>query len=166
MATEPTVRQVNFTDKSMLVSAHLANCDFHRPWCAPFTNDEGFYDWWSSVIAGSKVGFVAFDAQDRLTGVVNLSEIVFKSFRSAYLGYYGMRDGCGRGLMTLAVGAVAQIAFREFGLHRLEANIQPDNVRSIQLVRRLQFRREGFSPRYLKIEGEWRDHERWALVAD
>jgi hypothetical protein len=56
--------------------------------------------------------------------------------------------------------------FGEQGLHRLEANIQPDNARSIASVRRLGFRREAFSPRYLRIGGEWRDHERWALPTD
>ena len=56
--------------------------------------------------------------------------------------------------------------FGEQGLHRLEANIQPDNARCIASVRRLGFRREAFSPRYLRIGGEWRDHERWALPTD
>jgi len=166
MAPKPTIRRVNFSDKALLVSAHVANRDFHRPWCAPFTDDDGFDNWWSSQITGPKVGFVALDDESRLVGVVNLSEIVFGSFRSAYLGYYGMREGCGRGLMTEAVRAVGIIAFRELGLHRLEANIQPDNVRSIRLVERLKFRREGYSPRYLQIDGAWRDHERWALLAD
>jgi ribosomal-protein-alanine N-acetyltransferase len=68
--------------------------------------------------------------------------------------------------MTEAVRQALAYAFDEVGLHRLEANIQPGNARSIALVRRLGFRLEGFSPRYLKIDGEWRDHERWAMLAD
>ena len=57
-------------------------------------------------------------------------------------------------------------AFGEVGLHRLEANIQPENKSSIGLVRRLGFQQEGYSPRYLKVGGRWRDHERWALLAE
>jgi ribosomal-protein-alanine N-acetyltransferase len=68
--------------------------------------------------------------------------------------------------MTEAVGLVVRDAFRRLRLHRLEANVQPGNRASIRLVRRLGFRREGYSPRYLKIQGRWRDHERWALLAD
>jgi ribosomal-protein-alanine N-acetyltransferase len=68
--------------------------------------------------------------------------------------------------MTVGVGAVVRKAFTYHGLHRLEANIQPDNRASIQLVQRLGFRREGLSRRYLKIGGRWRDHERWAMLAE
>ncbi len=57
-------------------------------------------------------------------------------------------------------------AFGPIGLHRVEANVQPDNARSIALVERLGFRREGYSPKYLKIGGRWRDHVRYALLAD
>jgi ribosomal-protein-alanine N-acetyltransferase len=56
--------------------------------------------------------------------------------------------------------------FGDLGLHRVEANIQPGNIRSTGLVQRLGFEKEGFSRRYLKIGGEWRDHERWALLAE
>jgi ribosomal-protein-alanine N-acetyltransferase len=68
--------------------------------------------------------------------------------------------------MSEGVALVLQRAFWEQGLHRLEANIQPDNTQSIALVKRLGFRREGFSPRYLKLGGRWRDHERWALLRE
>ena len=68
--------------------------------------------------------------------------------------------------MTEALRAAIGYAFGDLGLHRLKANIQPENIASIALVRRLGFQREGFSPRYLRINGEWRDHERWALLSD
>ena len=61
---------------------------------------------------------------------------------------------------------VLRAAFLELRLHRLEANIQPGNQASIALARGAGFQREGFSPRYLKISGRWRDHERWALLAE
>jgi [ribosomal protein S5]-alanine N-acetyltransferase len=68
--------------------------------------------------------------------------------------------------MTEAVGLAICFAFETIGLHRVEANIQPENTRSIALVQRLGFTREGYSPRYLHIGGAWRDHERWARLAD
>jgi ribosomal-protein-alanine N-acetyltransferase len=87
-------------------------------------------------------------------------------FRSAYLGFYGMADYAGQGLMTAAVDQACGYAFSDLGLHRLEANIQPENRKSIALVGRCGFQKEGFSPRYLYIDGAWADHERWARLDD
>jgi ribosomal-protein-alanine N-acetyltransferase len=98
--------------------------------------------------------------------VVNLSEIVRGGFQSAYLGYYAFVPCAGRGLMFEGLGLVLRHAFSRMRLHRLEANIQPENRASLALVERLGFRREGFSSRYLKIGGRWRDHERWAVLKE
>ena len=68
--------------------------------------------------------------------------------------------------MKAGVELVVSRAFRKYGLHRLEANIQPGNLPSISIVEQLGFRQEGYSPRYLRICGRWRDHERWALTAE
>lgn len=68
--------------------------------------------------------------------------------------------------MRAGLESVIRLAFREYGLHRLEANIQPENRRSIELVQSLGFGLEGYSPRYLKIAGRWRDHERYALTTE
>ena len=107
------------------------------------------------------------EAQSRdLVGVANLNEIVRGSFQSAYLGYYAFVPLAGKGLMREGLSLVLRLAFRELGLHRVEANIQPDNARSIVLARSLGFRREGYSPRYLKLGGRWRDHERWTLLRE
>ena len=98
--------------------------------------------------------------------MVNISGIVAGVFQSAYLSFYGMARFAGSGLMTDAVQQVSRFAFDDLGLHRLEANIQPANLRSRALVQRVGFQQEGLSPRLLKIGGEWKDHERWAFLAD
>lgn len=100
-----------------------------------------------------------------IVGVVNISEIVRGAFLSAYLGYYAFRPYERQGLMTEGLRLVMRDAFRRLGLHRLETEVRPDNHASIRLVRRLGFRREGYSLRYLKIAGRWRDHERWTRLA-
>ncbi len=101
-----------------------------------------------------------------LVGYVNVSNIVRGAFQSGSLGYGAFASHAGQGLMTQGLRAVLDAAFGELGLHRLEANIQPANRRSIELVRRLGFEREGLSSRYLMVDGDWRDHERWALLAE
>jgi ribosomal-protein-alanine N-acetyltransferase len=68
--------------------------------------------------------------------------------------------------MTDALRLLLEEAFERLRLHRVEANIQPGNAASISLVRRSGFRLEGLSPRYLKIGGRWRDHERWAILSE
>lgn len=110
--------------------------------------------------------FVVLRESGDLVGVINVSEIVRGPFRSAYLGYYAFVPHAGRGYMTEGLTLALRWAFRGLRLHRVEANIQPGNQPSRALVRGLGFRREGFSRRYLKVADRWRDHERWALVAE
>jgi ribosomal-protein-alanine N-acetyltransferase len=114
----------------------------------------------------SRVSRFVRTADDELAGVVNISEIVLGSFCSAYLSYYALEPHQGHGHMRAGVSAMIHLAFREHRLHRLEANIQPGNAPSIALVRGLGFELEGYSPRYLKIGGRWRDHERWAIRSE
>ena len=109
---------------------------------------------------------VVLGESGEIAGVINLNEIVLGSFQSAYLGYYACSPHAGRGHMSEGLAAMISWAFGELRLHRLEANIQPENESSIGLVRGLGFQQEGYSPRYLKVGGRWRDHERWALLAE
>ena len=110
--------------------------------------------------------FFVVTADGELAGVINLNEIVRYAFQSAYLGYYAFTPFAGKGLMRTGLHLVLARAFGDLGLHRVEANIQPANRRSIALVRSLGFRYEGLARRYLKIAGRWRDHEHWALVQE
>jgi ribosomal-protein-alanine N-acetyltransferase len=110
--------------------------------------------------------FVIDDQSGALAGVVNINDIVRYSEQSGRLGYYAFTPFAGTGLMYEGLKLVIRAAFRDLGLHRLEANIQRNNVRSIALVEKLGFRREGTARGYLKIGTRWRDHERWALLKE
>lgn len=113
---------------------------------------------------------VAFEiravSDGELLGTLELSRIARGNFQSAYLGYRIMAKHRGRGYMTEALQLVLRHAFRTLRLHRVEANIEPGNEPSVALVRSAGFTREGFSRRYLKLGGRWRDHERWALLRE
>ncbi|WP_027793172.1 GNAT family N-acetyltransferase [Paraburkholderia acidipaludis] len=163
----PRVRitRVARSDAEDLIAANRASQSHHLPWVTSFTDQAGFDAWFARTLVGPNVGLVAREVTANEV-VVNINEIVAGAFQSAYLGYYGMQQYAGQGFMTEALRAAVNYAFDDLGLHRLEANIQPGNVASISFVRRIGFQKEGFSPRYLRIDGEWRDHERWALLAD
>lgn len=112
------------------------------------------------------VSLVSRIADDLIVGGINLSQIVYGPFRSAYLGYWIGAPHLRQGYMTEALQLALTRAFHQLGLHRVEANIVPDNEPSLALVRRAGFAREGYSRRYLEIAGRWRDHVRFALLAE
>jgi len=154
-------------DEDEFLERARASISLHRPWgSAPVTSEQ--YRAYLGRLAGERhEGFlVRLRASGELVGVVNLNEIVRGSFQSAYLGYYAFTPFAGRGLMREGLRLCLAKAFGAVRLHRVEANIQPANEPSRRLVEALGFRHEGHSPRYLKIGGRWRDHERWALLAE
>jgi ribosomal-protein-alanine N-acetyltransferase len=119
------------------------------------------------IATASHVGLIVCRrGDDALVGVFNLSEIVRGAFQSAYIGYYAFAPHAGRGYMAEGLELALRFAFRVMRLHRVEINIQPANARSLRLARRAGFTREGFSRRYVRIGGRWRDHERWALTLE
>ncbi len=138
----------------------------HAPWAAPPRTSAAFRRHVKAKSNERNIAFLVFSKSNELVGYVGVSEIVRGLFCSAYLGYYVFAPFQQRGFMSAALGRTIAELFRKHGLHRVEANIQPGNVASIRLVRRLGFRKEGLSPRYLKISGKWRDHERWAVTRE
>ena len=159
--TTPTLE-----DEATFLAASRASRRFHRPWAYhPLTPEA--YRAYLATLGERKTGYLARRREDdAIVGWINLGEIVRGNFANAYLGYSGFAAHAGRGYMTEAVALVLREAFVTLRLHRVEANIQPGNRGSIALARRAGFKLEGFSPSYLKIAGEWRDHERWALRAE
>jgi ribosomal-protein-alanine N-acetyltransferase len=161
------IHRVQPSDGAELIAANLASIALHEPWVSPCRDVASFQAYLSRCDSDRSLGFIAREREsNRIVGVINLSEIVRGFFQSAYMGYYGVAGMNGRGFMCEAVGLVITHAFLQLGLHRIEANIQPGNETSRALAKRLGFRQEGYSPRYLKINGEWRDHERWAILSD
>ena len=155
-------------DEEAFLTAVAASRGLHRPWVHPPSTPEAFQ---AAFVAGAgatrRVSYFAIERESgTIAGVFNLSEIVRGPLQSAYLGFYAFAASSGRGLMTDALRLVTTRAFGELRLHRVEANVQPANGRSLALVERCGFRREGFSPRYLRIAGRWRDHERWAILVE
>jgi [ribosomal protein S5]-alanine N-acetyltransferase len=161
------IRPPTAEDGHEFISLMRASRSFHKPWASAPT-DEGRF---AAYLADShRDNFAAFlvcrREDDAIIGFFNISQIVRRGLNSAFLGYSVGERFAGQGYMREGLELVLRAAFVDLKLHRLEANIQPGNVPSIALARGAGFRREGFSPRYLKIGGRWRDHERWALLSE
>ena len=152
--------------RAEFLSAAARSARLHRGLAAPPRTVAAFNAYLKRIRGLHHLGFWVLAPDGQLAGVINLNEIVRGSFQSAYLGYYAFSPYEGQGHMSRGLHAVIREAFIVHRLHRLEANIQPHNVASRRLVRRLGFRREGLSPKYLKVGGRWRDHERWALTRE
>jgi len=103
---------------------------------------------------------------DAIVGVFNITEIIRGLSNSAFLGYYALAPHAGAGYMAEGLELTLIVAFRVLKLHRIEANVQPTNRRSLALVESAGFVREGYSRHYLRINGRWRDHVRLALLVD
>jgi ribosomal-protein-alanine N-acetyltransferase len=154
-------------DQADFLAMTQASRSHHRPWAHPPIDAAGYRELLARDARDDTEALLVRRSEDgAIAGVFVLSQIFRKAFQSGYLGYYGSSELAGRGYMTEGLQLVLGHAFGPLGLHRVEANIQPGNEASLALARRAGFRREGFSPRYLKIGGRWRDHERWAILAE
>ena len=141
--------------------------ELHRPWTYPPERADQFDDLFARSRRDDFVCLLAcVNGSNEIAGVFTVSQIVRGAFQSAYLGYYAHARHSRQGLMREAMEQVLDHSFGPLALHRLEANIQPGNQPSIALARGAGFRLEGFSPRYLLIGGQWRDHERYAITVD
>ena len=154
-------------DSEEFTALNLVSTRLHRGLVSPPTQPEQFAAFLNRCRRVDCACFLVCRLDDdAIVGSINLSQIFLGGFRSAYLGYYVGAQYSGKGYFTEAMQLILGYAFEDLKLHRLEANIQPANVASLKLVKRAGFIREGFSRRYLKIGGRWRDHERWAIIAE
>lgn len=165
------LRRPSARDEPVFIDAALASRRLHGAWVSAPSTSATFRHYLARfgkpARSSAHVGYLAVRIDDDgLVGVVNFSEIVRGLFQSAYLGYYAFAPHAGRGYMAEAVALALDRAYGEIDLHRVEVNVQPTNRRSLALVERVGFEREGFSRRYVNIAGRWRDHVRFAMLAE
>jgi [ribosomal protein S5]-alanine N-acetyltransferase len=161
------LRLLERSDRDAFLALARDSRELHRPWTYPPEHPDQFDELYARSRRDDFVCLVAVVPESgELVGVFTISQIFRGAFQSAYLGYYAHQRHAGQGLMRAALVQVLDHAFGPLALHRIEANIQPGNQPSIALARGAGFRLEGFSPRYLLIGGQWRDHERYALTAE
>ena len=161
------LKKPSVQDEPAFLEAARRSQSFLRRWASPPSTSAAYRAYIQRLATPAHEGrLVVLRTSGELVGVINVNEIVRGSFQSAYLGYYAFVPHVGHGYMTEGLALTLRWVFGSLRLHRVEANIQPANEASRALVQRLGFRCEGLSPRYLKIAGRWRDHERWALTVE
>jgi [ribosomal protein S5]-alanine N-acetyltransferase len=166
-ANRVALRRITRHDKDEFIRLARASAELFDPWIyAPAT--AGQFDSYLERFGHDAAAglLVCLRENHAIAGFINISEIVRGPYQRATLGYGVFAPEARRGYMSEAFGLVFRFAFDDLGLHRLEADIQPGNDASINLVKRLGFQKEGFSAGFACIQGEWKDHERWAITSD
>jgi ribosomal-protein-alanine N-acetyltransferase len=167
MAGRIVLRAPTLEDEEEFTTRMRRSRRYHGGWISMPTTHEAYTAYVERNAQENAAMFIACRREDgAIVGFFNISQIVRGPLQGAFLGYGGVGDFAGQGYMTEGLHALLATAFGRLKLHRLEANIQPGNTASIALAARCGFEREGFSPRYLKIGGRWRDHERWAIRSE
>ncbi|MFJ6213189.1 GNAT family N-acetyltransferase [Streptomyces sp. NPDC092296] len=164
-----TIRDPRPSDVDAYAAAVRRSADHIGPW-NPLEPD-GLPDLLQRQGPALRTFLIVDNADGGLVGKCNVANIAMGRFCNASLGYDSYLPYAGTGRMTEGLRLVVDRCFAPRGagglaLHRLEINVQPDNIRSAAMARRLGFRLEGYSPRMLYINDAWRDHERYALTAE
>jgi [ribosomal protein S5]-alanine N-acetyltransferase len=166
MTKRVAISALSRSDSAEFIAAAAASQRLHASWVSPPTTSAAFQERLRRLRPPKDFAFsIRRRDTGELVGYVDVTNIVRGLFLSAYVSYYAFQGHERQGLMTEGLSLVVRYAFDELGLHRIEANIQPGNAASIGLVKACGFSKEGYSPKYLKIRGRWRDHERWAKLA-
>jgi len=166
MLSRVVLKKIKKKDEDRFLELAKKNQQFHQQWVSVPKTSKAFRRYVKAMNTASEKSYLVWRKDNKdLAGVIELQDIYRANFRNAYVIYYAFDGNQGEGLMAEAMREVIQIAFKKLKLHRLEANIQPDNKASRYLAKACGFRKEGLARQFLKKGGEWRDHERWALLS-
>lgn len=167
------LRPPQIADYAMWADIRATSRAFLKPWEPSWANDDltrnafrrRIRRYQQETREGQAHALFIFRKQDeQLVGGLNLSNIRRGVTQAASLGYWMGESFAGQGYMSAAVRSTLPFAFNSLGLHRVEAACIPDNQRSINLLQRLGFQREGYAREYLCIDGRWRDHVLFAIL--
>lgn len=169
---EVTLRPIRVRDAKTLERVLLANRSWLRQWEATYPGGGSFIDARASIrnlLAHARSGHglpFMIEVDGQLVGQLNVSSISYGSLSSATIGYWVSEEVAGRGITPTAVALATDYCFGVLRLHRMEICIRPENGPSLRVVEKLGFRYEGLRRRFIHIDGHWRDHFSFALVAE
>jgi ribosomal-protein-alanine N-acetyltransferase len=170
-----TLRQPRTSDYRAWAALRQESRAFLEPWEPRWAPDELERAAWRSRVrryreeeaAGTASAFLIFENQaGRLVGGITIGNIRYGVSQSAQIGYWMGERHAGKGFMPDAIRALLAHAFARMRLHRIEAACIPGNARSIRVLEKVGFTREGLLRSYLRINGVWQDHYIYALIAD
>jgi ribosomal-protein-alanine N-acetyltransferase len=174
------IRPLRLRDSSAWTEARIRNEDWLTPWEGrqPAAPPASWEERHSGAAYAAMVRVLRREAKEGrsypfavtydgdMAGQVTVANIVRGAFQSANVGYWVDRRFAGRGVIPTALSMVVDHCFTTGGLHRIEANVRPENSPSRRVVEKLGFRQEGLHPRYLFIDGDWRDHLCFAVTVE
>jgi len=167
------LRHPELSDHEQWSRLRAASAQFLRPWEPVWPRDDltrpafraRLRRYGAEIRAGTGYPFfIVRNSDEALLGGITLGNIRRGVAQNGQIGYWIGERFSGNGYMSEAVGLVCEFAFARSGLHRLEAACIPDNGRSIRLLEKNGFEREGVLRAYLKINGQWRDHVLYARI--
>ncbi len=168
------LRPLKLRDKKEWTKLRQRNQDWFRQWesTVPDEFSDGkasFYQIVKNLRIEAKaqrsLPFV-MEIDKKIAGQITVANINYGSTRSAYIGYWIAEEFAGKGYTPLAVAMAIDHCFEVLKLHRLEITIRPENLKSLRVVEKLGLRSEGLRPKYLHIDGDWRDHLVFAINKD
>jgi ribosomal-protein-alanine N-acetyltransferase len=160
-------RPLTAGDEPAFVVLAVESFEFHRKWIKLPAEPNEFKRYLSKFDGENAFFFVICDAySDSIVGFVSLSGIECEPYYRGRLGYGIFERYARMGYISAGLEQVIGFAFENLKLHRLEADIQPANIPSKRLVEKIGFTCEGVSRGFIRVNGEWMDHERWALTPD
>lgn len=166
------IRAIRVRDSKTVERLLLDNRAWLRAWEATYPGSSPVIDAKMSIRnllaharAGHGLPFI-IELQGEPVGQLNVSGITYGSLSSASIGYWVAESAAGRNVTPTAVALATDYCFRTVRLHRIEICIRPENAPSLRVVEKLGFRYEGLRRRFIHIDGDWRDHYAFGLVAE